>query len=55
MSTSLCFGARFVTGKSAKSLKWGGGEVRDALNPDIAIIGGNKINGVARMSERDAQ
>lgn len=55
MSTILCFWALFVTGKSAKSLKWGGGEVRGALNPEIAIIGRNKIDGVAGMSKRDAQ
>lgn len=53
---SLFRWALFVTGGCLPSpSKWGGGEVRGALNPEFAIVGGNKIDGVAGMSKRDAQ
>lgn len=52
---SLFRWALFVTGSLPSPSKWGGGEVRGALNPEFAIVAGNKIDGEAGMSKRDAQ
>lgn len=52
---SLFRWALFVTGTVPSPSEWGSGEVRGALNPEIAIVCGHKIDSVAGMSKRDVQ